>query len=682
MTFTGNKPLVSDIRGVGDTAAEELKEIGIVTLDDLFSYFPYRYDNYEIRDLAGVRDGEYVTIAGKVHSVPLLTFYAKKRSRLAVRVLTGRYLITIIAFNRAYLKKKLKPGDEVTVTGKWEKRRATLNASEFHLGTAKRDEVVAPVYPVKGSMTVKRMRKIVSQALKQFPDYLEENLPEKFLNDYKLMPRKEAVREIHFPTERARLYQARRRLVYEEFLNYELKIQAYKQIKRQSVQGNKLDIQWEQVQHFIGGLPFTLTKAQRRVTDEVLRDMASGFSMNRLLQGDVGSGKTAVAAIALYAAVTAGCQGALMAPTEILAEQHAESLQKLLAPFSVDVALLTGNVRGKRRRQLLDELKKGHIKILVGTHALIQDDVVFHSLGLVVTDEQHRFGVLQRRTLRIKGRNPDVLYMTATPIPRTLAISVFGDMDVSTIDELPGGRKKIKTYWVRHEMLNRVIQFMKSEILRGRQAYVICPLIEESEQLDVQNALDVHAQLTQALPGFHVGLMHGRLSSEEKEEVMDSFKNNRIQILVSTTVVEVGVDVPNATLMVVYDADRFGLSQLHQLRGRVGRGSYQSYCVLLADARSEAGREKMRLMTETADGFKLSEFDLKLRGPGDFFGKQQSGLPEFKLADMVHDYRTLAAARNDAERLVKNPLFWQNETFLPLRHPLEVAGILDHSHLD
>lgn len=681
MTATGN-PLVCDIQGVGNAAAEELRQLGVVSLGDLFSYYPYRYDNYEIRDLANVQNDEHVTIAGKVHSEPVLTFYAKKRSRLAIRVLSGRYLITVIAFNRPYLKKKLKPGDKVTVTGKWERGRATLTASEFHVGLPERDACIAPVYPVKGGLTVRRLRTIVKQAFRQFSDSIRENLPERILDDYKLMGRREAVFEIHFPTERGRLKQARRRLVYEEFLNYELKMLAYKQKKRQFLHGTEMNIQKDRLQRFVGGLPFSLTDAQKKVTDEILGDMASNFSMNRLLQGDVGSGKTIVAAIALYAAVTAGCQGALMAPTEILAEQHADSLQQLLRPLSVEVALLTGNTRRKRRNLLLDQLSAGRIHILVGTHALIQDDVIFHRLGLVVTDEQHRFGVGQRRALRVKGKDPDVLYMTATPIPRTLALSVFGDMDVSTIDEMPGGRKTIKTYWVRHEMMGRVIQFMRSELRKGRQAYVICPLIEESEQLDVQNAIDVHAQLTQALPGFKVGLMHGRMSPDEKGAVMAGFKDNRTHVLVSTTVVEVGVNVPNATLMVVYDADRFGLSQLHQLRGRVGRGNSQSYCVLVANARSETSAEKMRLMTETSDGFKLSAFDLKLRGPGDFFGKKQSGLPAFKLADMVHDYRTLATARDDAAHLVKNPLFWKDEAFLPLRRPLIEAGILDNDRLD
>lgn len=682
MTVPDKSSQISEIKGVGPSVAETLKQLGIESLDDLFCYFPYRYDNYEVQDLEKTDIGDHVTVQGKVQSEPVLSFYAKKRSRLAVRILTGRSLITVTAFNRPYLKKKLNLGDEVTVTGKWDRNRAEITATEFHYGIQNFTEQIAPVYPVKDGMTVKRLRGIVRQAFNQFPDRIQETLPQNIMRDYRLMGRKDAIREIHFPTGRDALKQARRRLVYEEFLNYELKMQSYKQIKWNSNGGTQIDIRMETIRSFIRALPFPLTRAQERVVNEILADMGSGFSMNRLLQGDVGSGKTVVAAIALYAAVTAGFQGALMAPTEILAEQHADSLQKLFVPFSVSIALLTGNVHGKERRLLLEELQEGHIDILVGTHALIQDDVLFSRLGLVVTDEQHRFGVEQRRQLRIKGKDPDVLYMTATPIPRTLALSVFGDMDVSTIDELPGGRKLIRTYWVRHEMMDRVIRFMEKELRQGRQAYVVCPLIEESEQLDVQNALDMHAEMVRKLPGFRVGLMHGKLSNEEKTEVMNGFKERSIQVLVSTTVIEVGVNVPNATLMVINDADRFGLSQLHQLRGRVGRGEHQSYCILIADARSETSRERMRLMTETTDGFRLSTFDLQLRGPGDFFGKKQSGLPAFKLADMVHDYRTLAAARDDASKLVKNPHFWKDETYFLLRRPLIEAGILDHAFLD
>lgn len=372
-----------------------------------------------------------------------------------------------------------------------------------------------------------------------------------------------------------------------------------------------------------------------------------------------------------------------MVPTEILAEQHAESLKSLLEPFGVRCELLTSSVKGKRRKEVLESLQNGDIHVLIGTHALIQEEVHFKRLGLVITDEQHRFGVEQRKVLREKGENPDVLFMTATPIPRTLAITVFGEMDVSVIDEMPAGRKRIETYWAKHEMLERILAFMEKELAKGRQAYVICPLIEESEKLDVQNAIDVHAALaTYFLDRYQIGLMHGRLSADEKEAVMKAFSSNEIQVLVSTTVVEVGVNVPNATMMVIYDAERFGLAQLHQLRGRVGRGNEQSYCILLADPKSEIGKERMQIMTETNDGFVLSERDLELRGPGDFFGRKQSGVPEFKLADMVHDYRALETARNDAVIMIQSSAFWESAEYSSLRESLRKSDVLQGEKLD
>lgn len=668
---------VSVLKGIGTETEKTLNELGIHTVADLLGYFPYRYDDYELRNLEEVRHDERVTVEGKVHSEPVLTYYGKKRSRLTFRLLVGRFLITAICFNRPYLKRSLVLGDTVSVTGKWDKNRQSIMVQEFKKGTHEQDGSIEPVYSVKENVTVKMMRRFVKQALLLYADQAEDPLPKQLVAAYKLMSYQEALKAIHLPETRDSLKQARRRFVYEEFLMFQLKMQAIRKKEREKTSGIQHPFSKEAVFEFVHSLPFPLTKAQSRVLDEIMSDMASPYRMNRLLQGDVGSGKTAVAAIALYAAHLSGFQGALMVPTEILAEQHADSLYQLFEKWGLNIALLTSSVKGKRRRELLERLKEGEIDLLVGTHALIQDEVEFKQLGLVITDEQHRFGVEQRKKLRSKGQDPDVLFMTATPIPRTLAITVFGEMDVSVIDELPAGRKQIETYWVKHDMLERILAFVDKELRKGRQAYIICPLIEESDKLDVQNAIDVHSMLTEAYRGkWSIGLMHGKLASDEKDQVMRAFTANEVQILVSTTVVEVGVNVPNATIMVIYDADRFGLSQLHQLRGRVGRGEHQSFCILMADPKSETGKERMRIMSETTDGFELSEKDLELRGPGDFFGKKQSGMPEFKVADMVHDYRALETARKDAAELVQSDAFWTEPEYKELRQTLVDSGVL------
>lgn len=682
MNETMQQP-VTAVKGIGEETAAALAGLGIATVGELLSYAPYRYDDYEQNDLAAVRHEEKVTVEGSVHSAPLLTYYGKKKSRLSFRLLAGRYLVTVVCFNRPYLKEKIALNETVTVIGKWDRHRQTINAYELRFGAASEAAGIEPVYSVRSPLTVKSMRRLIKAAFTQFGTHIPDLLPSALRRAYRLVDKQEAVRALHFPRSREELHQARRRLVYEEFLLYQLKMQVLRKIMRDERRGLIHSFPHEQLASFVSGLPFSLTNAQRRVIREILADMQAPRQMNRLLQGDVGSGKTVVAAVALYAAVLSGFQGALMVPTEILAEQHARSLAELLADTGVTVALLTSSVKGKRRKELLAELKNGMVDIVIGTHALIQEGVQFRRLGLVITDEQHRFGVEQRRVLREKGRAPDVLMMTATPIPRTLAITAFGDMDVSVLDEMPAGRKKVETYWVKHNEFARVLDFIEKELRRGHQAYVICPLIEESEKLDVQNAIDVHSQLVHYYRGkYEVGLMHGRLLADEKEAVMRAFSENRIHVLVSTTVVEVGVNVPNATVMVIYDAERFGLAQLHQLRGRVGRGDAQSYCILIADPKSEIGKERMHIMTETADGFVLAEKDLELRGPGDFFGTKQSGLPEFRFGDPVHDYRILEVARRDAAKLVSSAVFWRDEAYAGLRAELEASGVLDGEKLD
>ncbi|WP_233531800.1 ATP-dependent DNA helicase RecG [Paenibacillus alkalitolerans] len=660
---------VDQVRGIGESKARDLVSLGIVSVGDLLEFFPHRYEDFRIRDLTEVADGDRATVAAVVIGEPFVQMFGRKKSRMVCKAAAGTVTFTAVWFNQHYLKDRLTYGTEAVMTGKWDRnrRQLTVSACEFANSRNPRAGTVKPVYTVGGEFTQAWMQKIVSTALEQFGAMIPETLPEELVVKYRFMPRREAITAIHQPADANSGLEARRRLVYEELFLFQLKLQAYRAMTHRRKDGVAHRFDREEVRRFARALPFELTDAQKRVIADILRDMEAPHSMNRLLQGDVGSGKTVVAAVALYACVKGGLQGALMVPTEILAEQHARSVARLFEGFGVEVALLTGSLTDRQRRDVLAGLQSGLIDIVVGTHALIQEDVYFRGLGLVVTDEQHRFGVQQRSVLRRKGLNPDVLTMTATPIPRTLAITAFGDMDVSTLDELPKGRLPIKTYWVKHDAMDRVLGLIRRELDAGRQAYVICPLIEESDKLDFENALDMFARLHGVFGPEAVGLLHGRLPASDKEDVMKRFSSRQVGVLVSTTVVEVGVDVPNASVMVVYDAERFGLSQLHQLRGRVGRGEHQSYCVLVADPKSEQGRERMRVMTETNDGFEVARRDLELRGPGDFFGTKQSGAPEFRLADPSADFALLEAARDDAAALVRDGEFWTAAAYAHLR---------------
>ncbi|WP_169083486.1 ATP-dependent DNA helicase RecG [Paenibacillus sp. PL91] len=676
---------VRQIKGVSAPKEEELHAFGVRTVADLLDYFPFRYEDYRIRELTDVKEGEKVTVLGHVRGVPLLQRYGKGKSRLTCKVEVGQWLVTAVWFNRHFLQDQLVIGREIMLTGKWEQQRLqmTISDSEFPgSGGAAKSGTLQPVYSVGGSITQTWIRKTIRQALTQYGAMIEEMLPHELVRQHDLMARRDAVERIHLPDDTKEGQAARKRLVYEELFLFQLKLQAYRALNRKRNDGIAHQIESETIRKFAATLPFELTDAQKKVVNEICVDMRRLSCMNRLLQGDVGSGKTVVAAIALYVAVKSGHQGALMVPTEILADQHMRSLTRMFAELGIQVALLTGSLTEKKRRDVLAGLQMGIIDIAVGTHALIQEDVFFRSLGLVVVDEQHRFGVNQRSVLRRKGMNPDVLTMTATPIPRTMAITAFGDMDVSTIRERPHGRKPIKTYWVKHSMMERVLGFIRKEVSKGRQAYIICPLIEESEKLDVQNAIDLYVQTQQSFPDLRVGLLHGRLSAAEKETVMGAFGANETHVLVATTVVEVGVDVPNATLMIIMDAERFGLSQLHQLRGRVGRGEHQSHCILVADPKSETGKERMKVMTDTDDGFEVSRRDLEIRGPGDFFGTKQSGLPEFRLADMVADYEVLELARDDAAELTERDDFWSNESYARVRSVLAKDQFFQGEQLD
>ncbi|MBU5271156.1 ATP-dependent DNA helicase RecG [Staphylococcus caprae] len=648
------------IKGIGPKRLTLLEELNIHTVEDLVLYLPTRYEDNTVIDLNQAEDQSTVTVQGEVYSTPAVAFFGRNKSKLTVHIMVNNIAVKCVFFNQPYLKKKIELHGTVTVKGKWNRAKQEINGNRmfFNEQTTQDDVQLEPVYRIKEGIKQKQIRDNIRQALEDVTihEWLSDDLREK----YKLETLEYTLRTLHHPKDKQSLLRARRTYAFTELFMFELRMQWLNRLEKTSDEAIEIDYDINKVKEFIDRLPFELTDAQKASVNEIFRDLKAPIRMHRLLQGDVGSGKTVVAAICMYALKTAGYQSALMVPTEILAEQHAESLIELFGD-TMNVALLTGSVKGKKRRILLEQLENGSIDCLIGTHALIQDDVIFENVGLVITDEQHRFGVNQRQLLREKGAMTNVLFMTATPIPRTLAISVFGEMDVSSIKQLPKGRKPIITSWAKHEQYDQVLTQMTSELRKGRQAYVICPLIESSEHLeDVQNVVALYESLQQYYGTEKVGLLHGKLTAEEKDDVMQRFSNHEIDILVSTTVVEVGVNVPNATFMMIYDADRFGLSTLHQLRGRVGRSEHQSYCVLIASPKTETGIERMTIMTQTTDGFELSERDLEMRGPGDFFGVKQSGLPDFLVANIVEDYRMLEVARDEAAQLIQTGQFFQN----------------------
>ncbi|MGG5370482.1 ATP-dependent DNA helicase RecG [Enterococcus sp. AZ196] len=661
---------VSILPGVGPKRAQTLAELGIVTIENLLSYYPFRYEDIQEKNLLEINDQEKVTLKGVVVSAPVVSRFGYKKSRLQFRMMQDHAVFMVSFFNQPYLKDKVEVGEELAVYGKWDAKRKSLTGMKILGG--KQTEEYAPIYHVTKAIRQSTLVDLIKAAFEKFGDQVTENLPDYLLEKYRLMPRKQAMRALHFPKNPEESHQAKRRVVFEEFFLFQMRMQGLKKSERSEKNGIAIRYDVKRLKDFTKKLPFELTDAQKRVTNEICYDLRSKKHMQRLLQGDVGSGKTVVAAIALYATMTAGFQGALMVPTEILAQQHLESLNQLFDPLELTTALLTGSTKTKERRAILAGLQNGEIDVVIGTHALIQDDVQFANLGLVITDEQHRFGVNQRRVLREKGLHPDVLFMTATPIPRTLAITAYGEMDVSVIDQMPSGRIPVKTSWIKPKQLEHTLDWAKQELQAGHQLYVICPLIEESEALDVKNATEIYEHLKEYYaPTYQVNLLHGKMKNAEKDAIMEEFKDNQSQVLVSTTVIEVGVNVPNATVMFIMDADRFGLAQLHQLRGRVGRGSDASYCILVASPKNEMGKERMKIMTETNNGFVLSEKDLELRGPGEVFGFRQSGLPQFLIADLVNDANVLEVARDEANQIWEIEDWRAQPAFAPLAETLK-----------
>ncbi|MFD1318990.1 ATP-dependent DNA helicase RecG [Loigolactobacillus zhaoyuanensis] len=652
---------VAVLPGVGPKKLQALHELKIETINDLLHYFPFRYDDLKVKALDEVIDQEKVTLKGIVVAPPVVSRFGRGKNRLNVRLLIDHAAIVVTFFNQPWLKDKFDTGAEVAVYGKWDAKRKSMTGMKVLAIKNDVSPEFASIYSVSKSIHQTTLVKLIRAAYDDYADLIVDVLPPALITKYRLVTEQQVIHGMHFPKTQAEADAARRTAIFEEFFLFQMAIQLLKKREQAPEQGLAIHYDNQKLRAFIQTLPFELTKAQKRVVNEICRDLKSPQHMNRLLQGDVGSGKTIVAALVMYAAITAGYQTALMAPTEILAEQHYKNLQQLFADFDVQVALLTGSIKGKARQAILSDLAAGKIDMIIGTHALIQTGVDFAKLGLAITDEQHRFGVNQRRVLRQKGYRPDILAMTATPIPRTLAITAFGEMDVSTIDELPAGRIPIKTSWVRSNQVANALSFIETELAKGSQAYIVTPLIEESESMDLKNAQAVFTKMQAAFaPTYQVGLLHGQLKNDEKDQVMQAFKANQFQVLVATTVIEVGVDVPNATAMLIFDADRFGLSQLHQLRGRIGRGQAASFCILVADPKNQNGIERMETMVATNDGFQVSQKDLELRGPGDVLGEKQSGMPEFKVADPVADYRALEAAQIEAQTLVMTA-DWQQQ---------------------
>lgn len=651
------------IKGVGEARALAFRSVGVSTVGELLRFYPRAYEDWSnIIPISQCLIGENVCIKGTV-MFPVKNERVRGGMLIAKATITdGDDVVAATFFNNKYIDKMLKSGEEYLFYGKITlgKFSAREMVSPMFIKTTQSVEI-KPIYPQNKNITSKIIQSAVQNALERI-DVIPEYLPSEIIERYNLVSLDTAIRNIHFPKDDADLQRARERLIFDELFILQLSLLSLKNENKEVKTKNIITTDY--TEEFFALLPFTPTNAQKRAVKEAVGDMQKGKQMNRLLQGDVGSGKTAVAAAIVYSASKNGMQSALMAPTEVLATQHFETFTKLFSGTGIKCELLVGSTKAKEKKEIKERLKKGEIDLIIGTHALIQEDVEFERLGLVITDEQHRFGVKQRTGLCSKGENPHVYVMSATPIPRTLALIFFGDLNVSVLDELPPGRQKIDTYSVSSAKRGSMFDYIRKHLDEGYQAYIVCPLVEESEMMQgIMSAEEYYKKAQLPFNGYKLDLLHGKMTPKKKDEVMVKFKNGETQLLISTVVIEVGVDVPNAVIMVVENAERFGLSQLHQLRGRVGRGRAKSSCILVTDAKGDEAKARMKIMCETTDGFKIADEDLRLRGPGDFFGTRQHGLPKLKIADILTDTKILTQTQQLAVSIMEDNILFEREEY-------------------
>jgi len=640
-----------ELPGIGPKSLKLLNKLNIYTINDLLNYYPFRYEVIKLNNLTEMNDGDRVCVEGVIEKIPTLIRLRGNMNKMSFRIETNNMIVNVVIFNRGFMKRHFEIGKTVLIIGKWDSKKNTIVASDFRFEKISGVKIES-IYKTTNGLPKRNLSNYIEEAIETNINELEDDIPKHLIDKYNFMDKEEAIKLIHNPDDINSIKQAQIRLKYEELFTFMLKINCLKLKNQSNNIGLKRIIDEDKLHSFINSIPFQLTVDQKKAVNDIKFDMTESKRMNRLLQGDVGSGKTIVSIIACYINYLGGYQTAFMAPTEILAKQHYDNIKNLFNNTRITVELLTGSTPKKDKKEIYKRLENNEIDLVIGTHALIQDEIKYNNLGLVITDEQHRFGVNQRSNLRNKGTMPDILYMSATPIPRTYALTIYGDMDISSIKTRPNGRKDIITKVKTNKEIVDVLTLMKKELDSNHQVYVIAPLIEESEKSDMENVVKLKEKFNKAFPNRNVEMLHGKMTKEEKEEIMDKFSKNKINILISTTVIEVGVDVKNATVITIFDANRFGLSTLHQLRGRVGRNDLQSYCILISDK----AKERLQILENTNDGFEISEQDFKLRGQGDLFGVKQSGDMSFKIANIKDDFKILMQAKEDSLDFLKSNL--------------------------